>query len=391
MRKILIPFLSLAILSSCKKEQAPAQSSAKPYPVVEVTQKDITGYREFPTKIQGINNNEVRAKIQGYITAVLVDEGQYVSKGQILFRLETNTLNESALAAQAGVQSSKANIEAAQARVNAAQVEVNRLKPLVDKNIISSVQLETARANLMSAKSQLSQARAGYSQSNASYKEVQANIAYSVIRSPISGVVGKINMREGSLVGPTSSIPITTVSETSRVYAYFSMNESQYLDFLSAKDGMTPGQKLRNIPKVELILANGQKYGETGQVETVTGQIDPNSGTVQFRASFDNPTKLLSNGNSGTIRIPEDYKNVIVVPEQSTFEQQGIVYVYKVKKDTVRSTKIDVQARINNMALVTGGVKPGDRIVASGVGVLRNGAPIKPQPVKFDSIVQKKN
>lgn len=373
---------------SCKKEQPGGmQQQAKPYPVLEVVERNVVGYQEFPTQIQGVNNNEVRAKIQGYITQVLVDEGQVVRKGQVLFRLETNTLNQSASAAQAGMKASKANIEAAKARVNAAEVEVNRLKPLVERNIISSVQLETANANLMSAQSQLAQAQAGYSQSSASYQEVQANIGYSVIRSPISGTVGKINQREGSLVGPTSQMPITTVSQTNEVYAYFAMNEAQYLDFLHQTEGKTTDDKLNNTPDVQLVLANGQPYEETGRIEAVTGQIDPNSGTVQFRASFKNENKILSNGNSGTIRIPQEHKNVMVVPEQATYEQQGYVYVYKVVQDTVRSTRIDVSARINNLALVSDGIKTGDKVVAQGVGILRDGSAIKPQPVKLDSIV----
>lgn len=379
------------ILVGCNKEQSAPPQEAKPYPVFKVVKKDMIGYDEFPTKIQGINNNDVRAKIQGYITQVLVDEGQYVQKGQILFKLETNTLNQSATAAKAGINASKANIEAAKARVNAAEVEVNRLKPLVERNIISPVQLETANANLMNAKSQLAQAQANYGQSSASYQEVQANINYAVIRSPISGVVGKINQREGSLVGPSSPLPITTVSETNKVYAYFSMNESQYFNFLNNTEGNTIDEKLANTPNVDLILANGQKYGETGRIEAVTGQIDPQAGTIQFRASFDNKNKILSNGNSGSIRIPEFYTNATIVPEQATFEQQGLVYVYLVKNDTVRATKVDITKRIDNLAIISNGINVGDDIVASGVGILRDGSAIKPMPIKLEELPNNSN
>lgn len=391
MKNLLYVLGTLLIVVSCSKEQSAPPQQPMPYPVITVDTQDVVGYQEFPTKIEGVNNNDVRAKIQGYITQVLVDEGEQVKKGQVLFRLETNTLNQSATAAKAGIRASKANIEAAKARVNAAEVEVNRLKPLVERNIISSVQLETAHANLMSAQSQLAQAQAAYGQSNAAYQEVEANIGYAVIRSPITGTVGKINQREGSLVGPTSPMPITTVSQTDEVYAYFSMNESQYFNFLNQTKGNTVDEKLANIPAVELILANGQKYENTGKIEAVTGQIDPNAGTVQFRASFDNKNKMLSNGNSGTIRIPQNYNQVLVVPEQSTFEQQGLVYVYKVKNDTVQSTKIEVITRVDNLALISSGLQVGDSIVASGVGILRNGAAIKPQPTKLDSIIIQSN
>ncbi|MXV37089.1 efflux RND transporter periplasmic adaptor subunit [Flavobacteriaceae bacterium Ap0902] len=391
MRNILYLFLMSLFFIGCNQEEQAPPRQLQPYPVIAVEQTDVTAYQEYPAKLQGINNNEVRAKIPGYITQVLVDEGEKVNKGQILFRLETNTLNESATAARAGISASKANIEAAKARVNAAKVEVDRLKPLVERNIISSVQLETANANLMSAQSQLAQAEAARSQASAAFNEVQANIGYSVIRSPISGVVGKINQREGSLVGPTSQLPITTVSQTNEIYAYFSMNESQYFDFLDNTEGSTNEEKLANIPEVELILANGQKYPQPGKIEAVTGQIDPNAGTVQFRASFDNSNRILSNGNSGTIRIPESYPNTLVIPEQSTFEQQGIVYVYGVENDTVRNRKIEVILRIDNMALVSSGLEKGDSIVAAGVGTLRNGTAITPQPTKLDSIISRTN
>ena len=399
-------YLGLIAISliACKnnENQVAAAPQAKSYPVIEVPVKTVIGYDEFPTTIQGKNNNEVRAKISGYITNVYVDEGDYVQKGQRLFSLETNTLNQEANAAKAGVRASDSQIEAAdasiqtaKAAVDAAQVEVNKLIPLVEKGIISNVQLETAKANLNSAKSQLSQARAaksqaqaGKGQAEANLNSIYANINYSVIRSPISGVVGKINQREGSLVGPTGTTPITTVSETGEVFAYFSMNESDYLDFLSQTEGSNLDQKLSNLPEVDLVLANGNTYEEKGNIETVTGQIDPQTGTVQFRASFNNKNKLLSNGNSGTIRIPKEYVNVAVVPEQATFEQQGIVYVYKVVQDTTLSTVVELTDRVNNMAIIASGVNQGDVVVANGVGNLRSGTAIQPQVVAIDSILQ---
>ena len=200
-------FLVLAIfmlaLQACnKKQQAPPPQQARPYPVIVVPERDITAYNRYPASIQGRNNNDVRAKISGYIKEVLVDEGQAVSRGQVLFRLETNMLSENASAARSGITAAQANVQAAQAGVNAAQVEVDKLLPLVEKNIISDVQLQTARANLASAQGRLSQARAALTQARANYNSAAANVDYSVIRSPINGIVGKLNMRTGSLVGP---------------------------------------------------------------------------------------------------------------------------------------------------------------------------------------------
>lgn len=382
--------LSVAALSlvSCKKE-APKEDGPKPFPVVQVEARNLIGYQTFPATIEGRVNNDVRAKIQGYITQLLVDEGQYVTKGQPLFRLETNILSQNAAASKAGIGAAESNIAAAQAAVNAANVEVNKLKPLVQKNIISNVQLQTAQANLAQAQAQLQQARAAKSQAVANYKGVEANIEYSIIRAPISGVIGKLPLKVGSLVGPSDQMPLTTISDTSQIYAYFSMNEKEYFDFLEKSPGSSMPQKIKNLPMVELQLANGSLYPEKGRIEAITGQIDATTGTIQFRVAFSNPQKLLSNGNSGTIRFPQPYDNVLVVPESATYEQQGIVYVYKVDKgDTARNVVVNVIDRIDNLALIKSGINKGEKVVAAGTGGIKPGTAIKPKPVKMDSLVQ---
>lgn len=386
--KFVIFSIVLLSIFSCKKGNDKKKDGPKPYPVIAVETRNLTGYETFPASIQGRINNDVRAKIQGYITQVLVDEGQMVTKGQPLFRLETNVLTENADAAKSGISAAKANVSASQAAVNAAQVEVNKLRPLVEKNIISNIQLQSAQANLAKAQAQLAQAIASQQQANANYKGVQANINYSIIRAPISGIVGKLPLKVGSLVGPTDQTPLTTISDTSGIFAYFSMNEKEYLNFLEKSYGATVPEKLRNLPMVELQLANGSIYPEKGRIETVSGQIDATTGTMQFRVAFSNLQKLLSNGNSGTIRIPKLYDNVMVVPEASTYEQQGMVFVYKVLADSVKSSPIVVEDRINNLAIVKDGVKKGEKIVGAGIGGLKNGAKIIPKPAKFDSIAQ---
>ncbi len=399
-----ILILSFAALSlwSCKKEQ-PKNMGPKPYPVISVETQNLTGYQSFPASIQGIVNNDVRAKIQGYITQVLVDEGQYVTKGQALFRLETNVLTENADAARSGISAAKANysaaqanVSAAQAAVNAAEVEVNKLKPLVQKNIISNVQLQTANANLSKAKAQLQQAvaaqqqaGASISQATANYKGAQASVDYSIVRAPISGVVGSLPLKVGSLVGPSDQTALTTISDTRQVYAYYSMNEKEYLDFLEKSYGASVPEKLRNLPMVQLQLANGSLYPEKGKIETVTGQIDPATGTIQFRAGFPNAQKLLSNGNSGNIMVPIQYENVMVIPESSTYEQQGIVYVYKVGADKkVKNTIVEVKDRINNMAVITSGLQKGDKVVALGISGLKDDSEIIPKTINMDSLIK---
>jgi len=353
---------TLLLIFSCGQEKAgPQMPQALPFPVVTVPTKTVTAYSTFPTSLEGIINSEVRAKTSGYITKVLVDEGEKVRKGQTLFTLETQSLNQDAAAAKANV--------------SAAQVEVNKLKPLVEKNIISNVQLETAKAKLAQAKSV--------------YNAIAANIGYATIKSPVDGYVGAIPYREGALISPSSPKPLTTVANIEKIYAFFSLNEKAYLDFIEQNEGNSLEEKIKNLPKVRLVLANGSLYDQEGTIETINSQVNPATGTVSFRAVFDNPNRLLSSGYSGSIQLPKTYEDAVVVPESSTYERQGVTYVYKVVGDTLATTNsIHAIDRVNNLVIVKEGIKPGEKIVAKGVGKLRDKTPIIPQPVDFDSIVK---
>lgn len=355
-----ILFLSVFLFISCGESEKGQQAGGPaPFPVIEVPLRTVTGYISYPASIEGTTQSAVRAKVSGYITDVLIDEGEKVRRGQTLFRLETQALTQ-----EAG---------AARANVNAAQVEVNKLEPLVEKEIISPVQLQTARARL--------------EQAQANLNSVTANIGYANIKSPVDGYVGSVNFREGSLVSPGDPTPLTVVTDIDDVYAFFSMNERDYLDFVRTTEGETISEKVQNFPSVELELVNGEIYEHEGTIETVAGQVDPSTGTVSFRARFPNPGRILASGNSGKVRIPRTYEDVPVVPESSSYEQQGRVYVYRVQGDSLAvSTVIQVRDRVNSLIVVASGIEPGQQIVAQGVGQLRNNTPIQPQPVAFDSI-----
>ncbi|WOD44547.1 efflux RND transporter periplasmic adaptor subunit [Hwangdonia lutea] len=368
--KNIVPLLLLSMVVSCGNDKASQNSaankqSAMALPVVAVPTKTVTTFTNFPTSIEGVVNSEVRAKISGYITDVLVDEGQKVRKGQTLFRLETQAMNQDAAAAKANV--------------NAAQVEVDKLIPLVEKNIISAVQLETAKAKLQQAKS--------------AYNSIVSNIGYGTIKSPVDGYIGDIRLRKGALVSPSNQTPLTTVSDISNVYAYFSMNEREYIDFIQNAKGNSKEEKIKNLPEVTLILANGSEYPEKGKIETINSQVNKQTGTVSFRALFNNSNGILNNGNSGTIKVPKVYENALVVPQVATFENQNNRFVYTLKKDandaTVAISKaIKIKGQSGNLYIVESGVDKGETIVVKGVGKLRDGTLVEPQNSDFDSISQ---
>ena len=282
-------------------------------------------------------------------------------KAELLFRLETQTLTQDAAAAQANV--------------NAAQVEVDKLKPLVDKDIISEVQLETARAKLQQARSGL--------------ESINANINYGRITSPIDGYLGRIELRNGALVSPGSADPLTTVSDISEVYAYFAVNERQYLNFMQDTEGETIEEKIANLPEVSLVLSNGKLYEHKGKIQAVISRVNSQTGTVQVRAIFDNPARLLNDGNSGQIRVPNTFENATVVPQSATYDQQGATYVFRVGEDsTVVAVPLTIEQAVDNLYVVSDGIRPGDRIVASGIGQLTGGTKIRPMEMPFDSLTQ---
>ncbi|WP_418638598.1 efflux RND transporter periplasmic adaptor subunit [Winogradskyella sp.] len=355
--------LVLVVLSCGNSEENKpvAEAPPAPFPVTQIQNKTVIGYTDYPATIEGVVNSDVRAKTSGYIEKVYVDEGQKVRKGQALFKLETQSLSQDA--------------GAAKARVNVAQVEVNKLIPLVEKNIISPVQLETAKANLAQAK--------------ANYSGVTANIGYATIKSPIDGYVGSINFREGALISPNDVTPLTTVSEIDQVYAFFSFNEAQYINHLQRSEGKTKEERIKNSPDLSLILANGKEYSEKGRIQTSTGQINQNTGTIKIRAAFDNPNEILTNGNSGKIRFPIEYKDAIVVPQTATFEQQGNVMIFKLGKDNkIETTIIKIKGSVDNLYVVESGIDANDKIVVSGVGKLRNGMKISPQDIPFEEAIK---
>src|SRR5680860_108455 len=362
---LLVAILSLTGCGNGNEEQKPGGAGQKqqiPYfSVTEIPLKTVTAYTTYPASIEGIVNSEVRAKVSGYITDVLIDEGQKVRRGETLFKLETQSLSQDAAAAEANV--------------NAAQVEVDKLKPLVEKKIISEVQMETAKAKLQQAKS--------------GYSSIAANIDYANIKSPVNGYVGEIRLRKGSLVSPGNQTALTTVSDISKVYAYFSMNERNYIEFLRSAEGEGIAEIIKQLPKVQLVLPDGSIYEKEGTIETINSQVSAQTGTISFRAIFENPNRLLTNGNSGKIRVPKTYTDAVVVPKTATFERQGSTYVYKVGEDSLATAaQIEIEKEVDNLYVVSSGLKKDDRIVGNGVAKLSGETKINPQETPFDSIAK---
>ena len=377
-RNLSLGLIALAIVSCGQKQQGGAPGGAagqvKEYPVIAVTQQSTTLFKDYAAKLEGQQTVEIRSKIAGYIDKIMVDEGALVKKGQVLFRLNANDL-------QAAVRSSEASVKVAEADVNSAAINLEKTKPLVEKNIISKFELESVSSTLKAKEAQLAQAKANL-------ENAKANLQYTVISSPAEGTIGTFPYRVGSLVSSTSAEPLTTVSNTAKMYAYFSFNEKEFLTLVKGLEGKNLQEKFAKLPDVSLVLADNSVYEQPGRIETASGLIDQQTGSINVRATFPNTEGLLRSGGSGMVRIPQFINSAIIIPQKTTYELQGKYFVYLVGSDNkVHNTEIQiVSGNLKDSYVVTNGLKVGDQIVLQGIATLRNDTEIKPKLVEAGSL-----
>jgi membrane fusion protein (multidrug efflux system) len=364
--------IALLVLNACSPPPQDGFSNTGPqeYPVLTVQNAPATLNVEYPAKLEGQQNIEIRPKIEGYIQQILVDEGSVVKKGQLLFTISAPQYEQEVRTAYAAIQSAEADI-------NTARIQVDNLTPLVKKEIVTSSALESAQFNLKAKQSVLAQARASLS-------NARTNIGYTHIESPVNGMIGNIPNKLGSLVSPSASQPLTVVSSIKNIHAYFSFDEKEFLAFTAMYKGKTMEEKLRQMPQLTLVLPDGTLYSEKGRVETVNGMIDKETGSISFRATFPNPNGIIRSGGSATIQIPMKLSSALLLPQKATFELQGKKMIYIVdSKGLVKSREVKVmdQAAGENY-VVTAGLTSGDKVVAEGMGNLKDSVTIKPVLVK---------
>lgn len=344
-------------------------------PVVSVKDMPVTTYQEFTASIEGTKNVEIRPLVDGYLESIYVDEGSFVKKGQLLFKINDAPFLEQ-------LNNAKANLLAAKANLIKAEIEVNRLTPLVQNNIVSEVQLKSAQSAQEAAKANVALAEA-------MVNTAQIDLGYTHIAAPVDGYIGKIPYKIGSVVGNNDIQILTVLSDVKEVYAYFSMSETDFMQFTERSAGRTTAEKIKHLPQVELVLADNSIYPLKGKVETVIGQFDRTMGTISFRATFPNTNGLLRSGNTGKVRIPHQFTSVIVIPQVATFELQDKVFVFTLAdSNKVAGQPIDIIGKRNIYYLVEKGVKPGEKIVYAGLNRLRDGAVIKPQEISMDSLLR---
>lgn len=361
-------FVQAALVACCMAVvscgQAPTQQRAAEYSVQTISTTDRTIPTNYSAAIRGRQDIAIYPQVSGTISQVCINEGQTVSKGQTLFIIDQ-------VPYKAALRTAEANVEAAKAAVATAQLTYDSKKELFARKVVSQYDLSTAENNLLTAKAQFAQA-------DAALVNAANNLSYTVVKAPSNGVAGTIPYRVGALVSASIPQPLTTVSDNSTMYVYFSMTSKQLLN-LTRRYGSI-AETLKNMPDVQLKLDDGSVYGIHGRVEAISGVVDTSTGSVQLRAAFPNEGGLLLSGSTGNIIMPNIYKDCIVVPQTATFELQDKIYVYKLVDGKASSSMIEVEKISDGREyIVTAGLTPGDVIVTEGVGLMREGTPIIPK------------
>ena len=337
------------------------------YPVVAAGTSEADMQTTFPAVIKGVQDVEIRPKVQGFLTQINVKEGQTVSAGQVLFVIDNETF-------QAQVRQAQASVNAAQQSVNNTKLTYENAMRLHENNVVGDYELQTAKNNYESAQAQLAQAQAVL----ASARE---NLSFCFVKSPATGVVGTLPFKKGALV--SGSNVLTTVSNISSMDVYFSVSEKEAMQISQAG--------LETLPAVKLKLSDGSMYDNEGKVTKMSGVIDASTGSVQLIASFANPQKLLKSGGSGTIIIPRLSTNAIIIPQSCVSEVQNKKFIYLLGKDNkVVYTEIQVDPQNDgNNYIVTDGLKPGDKYVTNGITKLSDGMEIVPiTPERYEEKIK---
>ncbi|SFO42282.1 membrane fusion protein, multidrug efflux system [Prevotella sp. tf2-5] len=362
MKKLMMSVAIAATLVSCGGGGGRPNFGDNEYPVVTVGTSNADMQSTYPATIKGVQDVEIRPKVQGFITQINVKEGQTVSAGQTLFVLDNATY-------QAQVRMAEASVNTAQQQVNTTQLTYENAKLLHANKVIGDYELQTSQNSYESAKAQLAQAKA-------SLASARETLSFCFVKSPAAGVVGTLPYKKGALVSASNSL--TTVSNISSMDVYFSVTE---------KDAMViSANGLNSIPAVKLQLADGTVYTHEGKVTKMSGVIDQATGTVQLIASFVNPEKKLKSGGAGTIIIPRIASSAIIIPQSCVSEVQNKKFVYTLGKDNkVKYTEIKVDPQNDgNNYIVTDGLKTGDKYVTNGVTKLTDGMEIVPiTPEKY--------
>ena len=365
-KKVLLPFVlfSAIVLSSCSTGNGKEKDKAAQIniPVLELQARSIVVPKTYVCDIQAVQFVEVRAKVEGFVDRIYVDEGEFVKKGQTLFQLTSTEFNEM-------VNAANARLMQARAEAKSASLEEERLKILVNKNIISASELELARSKRAVAESAIMEAES-------TLKNAKTGLSYTTIKAPFDGIVDRIPHKTGSLV--TAGDLLTNITDIGEIFAYYRMTENEYLRFMRDK---MENEKEAFSDEIALILSDGTVYPYKGKLETMEADFEKGTGSIAFRVRFPNPDQLIKHGASGKIQLNTDVENVFLIPQKSTFEIQDYSYVYLLDKDNKVRVRSFKPIQRFGVFYIADGFEAGDRIIFEGIQQVKDGLEVIPSLV----------
>lgn len=358
---ILIQFIALAVAACTANKETKTEPGR--FPVTGPLLIDTTYKSEYVAEIQSLQNVEIRAKFKGFIEKIYVDEGKPVQAGQILFSINSQEFQKELLKA-------KAMVKTALAETKTAELELQTAKTLFEKNIVAKSEFEKAQANVDAANAKVEEAKANEASAH-------INVSLAEIKAPFAGTINRIPFKTGSLIDEGTLL--TTLSNNKEVFAYFNVSEKEYLELAS--------KSKEEKQMVSLILANGQHHPYKGSVETIEGEFDKNTGNIAFRAKFPNPELLLKHGASGKVQLTNHLKNAMLIPQKSTFEIQGNLYVFVVDNtNTIQMRKIVPALRMSQLYAISSGLSVTDKFIFEGIQRVKEGDKIEPELVNFSTL-----
>ena len=344
-------FLAALSLAACHREKPEVEEEAK-YAATTPLRKDTELTREYVAQIRAIQHIELRALEKGYLTGVFVDEGQSVPAGKMMFQILPMIY--------------QAEVKKAQAEADLTEIELNNTKLLADKNVVSPNELSLVNAKLNKAKAEVALA--------------STHKSLTEIHAPFSGIMGRFNVRLGSLVAEGDLL--TTLSDNSTMWVYFNVPEAEYLDYKKRSLAGT-GTKLK------LKMANGQLFDQQGEITAIESDFNNTTGNIAFRATFPNPQGLLRHGETGSILMDSELKGVLLIPQKATFEVLDHRYVFVIDKDdTLRQTRIETGLELQHIFTVTQGLTKDDRFLLEGLRKVKDGEKVAVDLAPPDSVMK---
>ena len=361
---IAVILIILILLSGCKHQQEPERQVVT---VEKVGTDDVEIYGEYVGQIRAKSFVEIRARVEGYLEAMLFEEGRRVKRGQPLFKINSDLY-------KARVDKARAQLAKDQAQEAKSARDVERLRPLYEQKAASQLDLDNAIAAYESAKANVAMSKADLTQA-------EMELGYTTVISPIDGYISERNADIGTLVGPGGKSQLATVVESDEVLVDFSLPALDYLR--SQQRNVTLGEKDANRswqPNVTITLADNSIYPMTGIVDFADPQVNPQTGTFGVRAKLPNPDRKLLPGQFTKVKLLLDVReNALVVPSKAVIIEKGGAFIYVVRKDSTAEKRfIEIGPEVNNTTVVERGLGPDELVVVEGYHKLSPGTLVKP-------------